>query len=494
MGRKSLISNSLFNVMNKLLGVLFPFISVAYASRILLANGIGKVSSAQNTAQYFIIIAALGIPTYGIREVAKYYAFPQRKNKLFSELFYLNAISTAVCASGYFLMVSFSDFFYQEKVLYYVIGLSIILNVFNIEWFYQGIEEYKYIAIRSLIVKIGMLIVLFISVKKPSDYINYAFVQVLGMAGNYILNILQLNKYDVRLEIKGISLRQHIKPILILLCTNIAIELYSLVDITMLSVFCSDEVVGYYTNATKLVKIIITVVAAIGGTLLPRLSSYYIQGNVEKCGELVSKTANVLFFVFAPCGVGLILLADKIMPMAFGDSFIPATVTLRIAALLIYALGFSNLFGTQVLMTFDKERQLMVCTLIGAFTNVILNSVLIPIYAQNGAAIASVISELLVTVFTIFFARKCIYIKIYLKDLVSSIVSTVIMVALIGIVKKFVLDGGAYTSWAYVIILVITGGVSFIASSILLKNSIIIEAVSILKKTFLKQRGKYGKK
>ena len=115
MGKKSLISNSLFNVLNKLLGVLFPFISVAYASRILLASGIGKVSSAQNTAQYFIIIAALGIPTYGIREVAKCYTISQRRNKLFSELFYLNTISTAICATGYFLMVSLFDFLAMRK-------------------------------------------------------------------------------------------------------------------------------------------------------------------------------------------------------------------------------------------------------------------------------------------------------------------------------------------------------------------------------------------
>ena len=486
MGKKSLISNSLFNVLNKLLGVLFPFISVAYASRILLASGIGKVSSAQNTAQYFIIIAALGIPTYGIREVAKCYTISQRRNKLFSELFYLNTISTAICATGYFLMVSLFDFFSHEKGLYYVIGLSIILNVFNVEWFYQGIEEYKYIAIRSLIVKIGMLIILFASVRKPSDYINYAFVQVLGMAGNYILNILHLKKYGVKLETNGILLFRHIKPILILLCTNIAIELYSLVDITMLSIFCSDEVVGYYTNATKLVKIIITVVAAIGGTLLPRLSSYYIQGNVEKCGELVSKTASILFFIFAPCGVGLILLADKIMPTVFGNSFIPAVSTLRIAALLIYALGFSNLFGTQVLMTFNKEKQLMICTLIGAFTNVALNSVLIPIYAQNGAAIASVISEFLVTLFTIFFARKCVCIKANKKDLSTSILSTLIMVAIICITKKFILDKFFVTSWIYIFLLILIGGISFLVSSIFLKNSIITEMIVMLRGKFLK--------
>ena len=204
----------------------------------------------------------------------------------------------------------------------------------------------------------------------------------------------------------------------------------------MIGVLCKSSAVGYYTNAMKLVKTLITVITAIGGVLLPRLSQYYAEGNVEKCEYVVNKVFTVMLFLFLPCEIGIILTADLIMPVMFGGSFIPAVSTLQILALLICTLGFSNLFGTQILLTFAQEKKLLHCTLVGAISNILLNSILIPNYQQNGAAIASVISETLVTLMAFIYSKKYIRIKLKGRYLIAVTLSSILMSIVVLSVKN----------------------------------------------------------
>lgn len=235
-------------------------------------------------------------------------------------------------------------------------GLLIIFNAFNVDWFYQGQEAFKYIAIRSFVVKVISLAAIFAFIRSSEDYVRYMLVIVLTTGANYIINMLQLRKFGIRLTCHGIKILPHMKPIFIMLGTTVAIELYTMLDTTMLGLLCDEKNVGYYTNAMKVVKIIITVITAIGGTLLPHLSQYHMEGDDESCGRIVSRVFEIMLFLFLPCCVGLMLTADDLMVVMFGESFAPAGETLRIAALLTLALGFSNLFGTQVLLTFGEEK------------------------------------------------------------------------------------------------------------------------------------------
>ena len=191
---KSLTQNSIANVLYNLLKVLFPLIYSTYVSHILLASGVGKISFAQNIVQYFTILAALGIPNYGIREIAKIKNSEIMTNKLFNELISINFISTTICALLYFTLVNSIEFFAPERLLYNVVGINILLNYFNVEWFYQGKEEFAYIAVRSFWVKLISLLFIFLFVKKREDYIIYAFISTVVIASNSILNVCNLRK------------------------------------------------------------------------------------------------------------------------------------------------------------------------------------------------------------------------------------------------------------------------------------------------------------
>lgn len=476
---KSIAKNVIFNIIYKIMNMIFPFVTSIYISHILMAEGVGKVSEAQNIVQYFVLLAPLGLLNYGTREIAKIKTSLKATNKLFTELFTINFCSTLCCVLTYYIMVCNFNFFQSEKILYIIAGLPIIFNFINIEWYYQGNEDYAYITLRSIIVKILSLIAIFIFVKDTNDYVYYALIYSLGIAGNYIFNISNVVKKGIRLDFSSVEFFRHFKPIFVLLCSTIAIELYTLLDTTMLGILCTNEIVGYYTNSIRLVKIVVSLIAAIGGVLLPRLTYYKENNMLNECNKLISKITQTMIFFAIPSGLGIFLLSKEIVWIMFGESFIPSILTVKIATILIYVLGFSNLFGTQVLLPFGQEKKLLICTCIGAISNVIMNAILIPVLQHNGAVISSVISETIVTCMTVYFALKYIKISISLKFLIKTVFAGIVMSLIIYTIGRYVNN-----DLICIIVSVIIGAISYIMMGILLKNPLVQDAQEAINKRF----------
>lgn len=219
---KSLAKNSIYNILYKCSNLVFPLIISAYVSRILFAEGIGKVSSAQNIVTYFTLLAALGLPTYGTKIIAACGENRLSRDKAFSELFIINLCSTLICSGIYCVIIFNIPYFYQRLDLSIVCGLAIVFNAINVDWFYQGREEYGYITIRNLIIKLISLISVFLLVKTVDDYIIYALILTLSKVANNIFNIVHLRK-SVSITLQGINVIQHIKPVFIffgLVCRN----------------------------------------------------------------------------------------------------------------------------------------------------------------------------------------------------------------------------------------------------------------------------------
>lgn len=405
-GNTSLAKNSIFNVAYQVLNIAFPLITSAYTARILMPSGIGLVAYAQNIAQYFVIIAALGIPNYGIREVARVKSSTKDLNLLFSELFSLNFFSTALSALVYYSAIFLLPAFEAERPLFCATGIIIILNICNVDWFYQGEEEYQYITTRSFVVKLVSLVLMFVLVRTSSDYVAYALITCAATAGNYLLNMLNLRRFSIRPAFKRHNLKKHLKPIGLLFATTVAIEIYTLMDTTMIGVLCANENVAFYTYASRIAKMAITVICAFGAVLLPRLSLYRSQGDLEGCSQTVNQVLGILLMLLIPCGIGMYMASDCLVLTLFGEDYLAASLTLKILSFLFYTLGLSNLFGTQILVTFEGEKQLLAATCAGAIFNLIANAFLIPAWQENGAAVASVISELIVTAMTYTWAKK----------------------------------------------------------------------------------------
>lgn len=464
---KSLAKNATFNIIYKLFNVLFPLITSMYVSRILMPAGIGRVEYAKNIVTYFVSLAALGIPNYGIREIAKTREEKQENQRVFCELFVINAISTLIFCIAYYSLIFLNNSFVNTRPLNAVVGIILIFNFFNIDWFYQGHEQYAYIAIRNIIVKSIALICILLFVRNSNDTIIYALILASATVGNYVFNFVHLRHY-VKFTLRNLSIKRHLKPVFVLLASAIAVELYTLLDTTMLGVMCDDTIVGYYSNSAKMIRMITTFLAAIGAVLLPRLSYYYNLNQVENFNKVVNKAIKILCWITVPSCIGVYFIADDLIVILFGTSFAPAANITKILTPLIFAVALNNLFGTQILITLNREKYLLFSVISGALSNMVLNYFLIPRYQAEGAALASAISETLVLILTFLFARKYIKFDHYGRFFATILISVILMSGALLITSRLNLN--IILSLLFDIII---GSVTYFISNALMKNEVI---------------------
>ena len=351
--QKSLAKNSLYNVIYSVVNMMFPLITSIYVARILLPVGVGKVAYAQNIASYFATFASLGLPSYGVREFAKVRDCLESKKRLFTELLLMNAISTTVAMLVYWKFV-IGNVESTDVALYIASGVPIFFNYINIEWFYRGIEEYKYITNRNLAVKVLSTVALVLFVRTRQDFIIYAWISSLGTVANYLFNILYVRKF-VSFKFFRISLKRHVKPLLAITLTVFLGSIYSKIDITVLGIFTTDESVGFYSNSQKIMTIIIALSNAITGAFLPRLS-YYYDNNRELFYEVLNYAFRILCLITLPLAAGLFLVSEQLVGLIYGVAFMPVANTIRILCPLILIKGFGDLLCYQMAYSTKNEK------------------------------------------------------------------------------------------------------------------------------------------
>ena len=458
---KRLVKNSIYNIIYRCFSIVFPLITSIYVARILGATNLGKIDGAQNIVSYFLIFSAMGIPTYGVKLVAQYKPKTNDSSKAFIELWLINFILTIISCVVYYLLVFLVPFFSENRVLYIITGLSLVFNIFNVDWFYQGIQEYRFIAIRSIVIKILSFISLFVFVHSKEDYLIYALIIILGTFGNYVFNIIRLKKYII-LKKYDLSFRTHINHILILFGAALAAEIYTLTDTTMLNVMCGPEVVAYYSMSLKIIRVLRGLVVAVSAVFLPQLSFSYHNGDIERFRELAGKGMHILAYLTIPLAIGLIICCDDLIVTFYSEEYLESVISTRILAVSIISIAFSNFIGLQLLLTLGKEKVTTWSTVFGAIINVLLNIILIIRLRHAGAAIASAITEIFVTIFQLVFCSKYLKIKI---ELIPIIISSIIMIPFVIIIHRL----GIYVAVRLIMEALIGAGVYFL-TTILLKD------------------------
>lgn len=426
MSEKSLGTNALFNVLYRCLNVLFPLVTMVYVSRILMPEGVGKVASAQNVIAYFVIIASLGLPTYGVKKIAEFRDDREKCSRTFTELFVINAISTIICSFIYIIMLFSVDFFQPKIAISLVVGIQLFANVINIDWLYQGYEEFRYIMLRSFFVKLVALISVFIFVRDTSDYIIYALITALSLVANFIFNVAHMHKY-VDMTFKQLCIQKHIKPILTLLAASIAIEIYTLCATTFLNILKGDEIVAYFTNSVKAVAVTRTMITAICAVFLPRLNYYIGKNRIDDFNKLAVKGISLLLSMSIPATIILAVLAKDFVMILFGAAYLPSVLSMQILSVSVITVAISNFMGYQILVSLGKEKIVLYSTIIAAIINIILNIVLISPFGHYGAAIASVISEAAVSLYQLYYVSKSIPLKFSYTKACGIILPTAVM-------------------------------------------------------------------
>lgn len=408
---KSVKFNFIMNFILTLSNFIFPLITFPYVSRILQASGLGKVGFATSIIVYFSMIAMMGIPTYGIKACAKIRDDSYKLTKTVYELLILNTIFLAFALTLLLLSVIFIDKLYIDKELYIILAFSMLFNVLGIEWLYKALEQYSYITIRSIFLKIASLILLFIFVKESNDILPYAMLTVLASVGAGILNFYNLRKIITlyKITFKQLEITKHIKPSFTFFLLTISITIYVNLDSVMLGFMTSDDNVGYYSAAVKIKQILVSLVTSLGAVMLPRLAFYYEQKRFDEFKDLVKNALGFIFIVSLPLTIYFMLYAKDAILLLSGESFLASVEPMQIIMPTVFFIALSNLMGWQILVPMDREKQIVFSTIIGAVIGGIINLFAIPHLGVNGAAIANLCAECAVVVAQIILLRKFIF-------------------------------------------------------------------------------------
>ena len=476
--QKSLAKNSIYNIIYTIANLIFPFVTSIYVSRILLPFGIGKVASSQNIASYFVTIASLGLPSYGVREFAKVRENKCESNKLFTELLLLNIISTTLAVVGFFGLVFINAGFNGEWALYGACGLAVFFNYLNIDLMYKGLEEYGYITGRSLLIKGLSLVALLLFVKTRQDYVAYALISSLATGGNYVFNVIHAKKF-VNINFSGIQIKKHIKPVLLIACIIFLSSIYNKIDVTMLNMMATDESVGFYSYAQKTINMVLTMANAVTAALLPRLS-YYYDNDKEGFYRLLDKGFQILCVMTLPLTVGMALVASQTVEFLYGEAFAPAALTIQLMCPLILIKGFGDLFCYQLVYSTKSEKIILPAAASASVINVITNAMMIPKLLQNGAVIASVFSELATNTIQFIYMKKKVRFNINGKALVTGVISTAIMSVCVLLLMQLRLSNtiGLFVEVA-------CGAAVYIAVNLAMKNAFMFELIEKVKNKIL---------
>lgn len=407
------VKNSVFyNVILAISQVFFPLITFPYLARTLGPEHIGALNFAESIAKYFVMLAALGIPIYGIREIAKVQQDELKRTFVFTEIFLINLICTLGLSVFFLLLVLFIPHLYRDATLFYWTIAYFIFQVFYLEWFFNGMNQFRFIAIRQFVIRFFFIVFVFIAIKSKYDYINYMILQfglnvLLAFINlNYIRKLIQFKK----IRFDTIQLKKHIKPLLYLFLTIFSISIYFSMDTILLGFLADNESVGYYSTALKLNKLIIAVFSAITVAIFPSLIHLYQKGEVDHFKELIKQVFFVLVSLSIPIVILIIFCAPEIVHILFSQSFDRAILPLQITAPLIIIVSLSSIFGFQVLSALSKDKEILNSAIFGMIVSIVLSILLVPAYKEIGEAVTILLTELAVSISFIYYTKK--YIKI----------------------------------------------------------------------------------
>lgn len=469
MKKKSLGLNAFFNSLRSILNLLFPLITFPYVSRVLSVNGMGIYNFSNIYVNYFLLIAGLGVATYAVREGAKYRDNKDKISEFSSQVFTINIYSTII---AYVLLLGSLLIFknlhnYVSCIL--IFGLQIIFTTIGTEWIYTIYEDYSYITIRSILFKILSIVLLFVLVKKPEDYLWYAAITVFASVGSNILNYIHAKKFcDIKL-VKDPNWKYHLKPILIIFASSVAVTLYVSSDTTILGLLKNDYAVGIYSISVKIYQMAGGLLSAMLMVTIPRLAMLFGKRRFKEFNNVLSEVLEILSMLVLPLSIGLIMLSEDIILIIAGNKYLPSVNSLRIISWGIIFSNFAMIFSDCVLIPAKREAKVLKNTVITGIINIVLNFILIPFMSYDGTSLSTVVAELTVMVMNGYSCWDIIKPVILKKDTLKNLLDSII--GCVGIVVVCLLcDIGFKSLWLKTIFSVVLSVIMYGAILILLKN------------------------
>lgn len=466
-----------WNLILMVSGYLFPLITFPYITRVLGAEGFGIGNFVLSIVDYAVLFSTFGIAAIGSRYIPQCNDDKEKRNHVFNSLVTIHLLLSAVVLIVYSCAVYFVPQLHDHQYLYFVGATKVIFNIFLVEWLFQGMQDFRYITIRTIIIRLAYVIATFIFIHNSEDYDWYVYITIGQVALNAFVNWEYTKRFvDFRLDFSG--LREFVFPVFSMGVNRILLSFYSTFNTMFLGFACSALSVGYFTAATKLYGIFIGLISAFNGVLVPHLNSLLGKGNIVEFKQKVSMSFSMVCLISIPFTIIAIVLGPEIIRFIAGPEYEASVLPFQIISLQIILVSLAQITENQILLSLKRFKEVLYCTLSSTALSVIIMLVWVPKYAEVAAAVAVAIPHFIECLLLFYFARKAIDFHFpYKETLITILASLPILLYCIGL-KQIIHN--------YLLILVFGFSVSLIyyfgLQYFVLKNRFLVTQInSILK-------------
>lgn len=449
----SVNKNAIFNTIKTIFGIVYPLITFPYISRVLMAANVGKINFSSSIVSYFALVASLGISTYAIRECSKVRDNREELEKTASQILSINLISTFIAYFVLIITLIVARSLDNYKTLICIQSATILFTTLGADWINSAMEDFKFIAVRTVGMQIASLVLMFIFIHKPEDYIAYAIISVVASSGANIINIYYRRKFcKTRFTFK-IDWKKHMPPIMLLFSMIFAQTIYCNSDMTMLGLIKNDFEVGLYSTSVKIYNLVNQVVASIAWVVMPQLSAGFAKDDYKRVNELLRYALSFILTLGLPCLVGLNVITKPILGTIGGEEYLGADISLHILTFSLACSFIGGWISNMMLIPAGKEFVCLKSGIISAIVNVVLNIFIIPVWGLNGAAFTTFIAELVSIFVVVRYIDKNIRIENVLELIKAPIIGA-ILIAVIGSIVSHIL-----TSYILITLLTVSIGI-----------------------------------
>ena len=435
--KKSLKNNAILNGVKQACSILFPMITFPYVSRTLGASNYGKVGFSESIVSYVAMIAGLGISSYAIREGAMLRDDTRKLKKTVNEIFTINCISLL-----FSFLVLFLSLLSVKKLEGYtwiilIYSLTVVFQTLGRDWLNSIYEDFEYTTIRYIVCQLVSMLLLFLLVRSREDFGIYPFVAISGIIAAEILNIIHIyHRYGIKLRISKIkdSLK-HLKPIMIMFGTSVAMYIYINSDTTIIGFFMSDKDVGYYSVSVKIYMLVKGFFNAFLLVAVPRFSKELSEGQEDKVKEQLSTMISALVLFLLPAMAGLCCLSGGVIELFAGKEYLAGITSLRILSIALICATAACFYICDIMIVRKQEKSVFYATLISAVVNIVGNLIFIPVFGINAAAGTTFLSELIMLIWGIVKTKEFFDFNNY-SVLITAFLGVVEVVAICLIMLK----------------------------------------------------------
>ena len=472
---KKIVKNYFYTILYQLLIIFTPFITTPYLTRVMGADALSINTWTSNIVQWFVLFGIMGVNHYGNKEIAKVRDDKKELSKTFFEIFCMQFINMILALLAFVIFINTISVDYH--LIFKIQCITLLSVALDITWFFYGVENFKTASIRNMIVKIVGIILIFTFVKDPSDLSKFVLINTTtGVLGQLIMWV-QLRHYICFVKISFKDVIKHLKPNIELFIPQIAISVYSILDITMLGSLYPDlKHVEFYEQSQKFVKMFLFFITSIGSVMLPRVTNVFHKKEYEKANAYLNKTIHLAIYLSIPMIAGIISLIENFIVWFLPPEFYVVSRMIIYTTPIIFFISLSNVFGIQYMIPVGITNKYTISVVSGAVTNCLVNFFLIPKFGAYGAIVGSVSAELVVVLVQYHYVKN--QLKLHVKK--SAIMRVIFASCVMGFAVHF--TGKIGSNIAVNFLQVLVGATCYFSMLLIMKDEFLISMLKSLKR------------